>query len=257
MTTETSSGDCIDYETHVELIAENAATEHRLKLAQKLIQSLEIDAEELRDELCETVASLAEAMSACHRKDSMRLHQTETIESLTKELTEKNTVIAELNASRDRLIEQRDAAERRLMQATKGELDEELAGLRELLVRDRNTIIQRDQQLKEACAKVEVQRDRAQKAEAELSGLRNKMQRVLAELNGLKEANGEMSRVMAKDGERIADLTVELDAAKRCIAACESQMDMDAKSIAALEKSIDGLRAELSHSTMEAPDAVA
>ena len=201
--TDTSHDETVDYETHVDLVAEHAATEYRLRLAQKSIQALEIDADALRDDLCETVGALAEANSVCDRRDA-------EIASLRKELADMTAVAQELDASSKRMQERAEVAERRLQQQSNGEEDEVIAGLRELLAQERTTSSERDRQLKDACAKVEEQRDRAQKAEADLSGMKNKMQRVLADLNGLKEANDEMGRQMESDAARIASLEAEI-----------------------------------------------
>lgn len=227
--TDTSHDETVDYETHVDLVAEHAATEYRLRLAQKSVQALEIDADSLRDDLCETVGALAEANSVCDRRDA-------EIASLRKELADMTAVAQELDASSKRMQERAEVAERRLQQQNNGEEDEVIAGLRELLTQERNTVCQRDQQLKDACAKAEELRGRAQKAEAEASGLRNKLKRAeeqaasnTAATAGYREANGEMDRIMRQQEDRIRHL----------------------------ERVIDGLRAEVSHSTTEACDASA
>lgn len=220
--TDTSHDETVDYETHVDLITENAAATERLRLTEDELQSLKITVEALRTDLCERSAGLAEAMSVCDRRDA-------EITSLRKELADMTAVAQELDASSKRMQERAEVAERRLQQANNGEDDEVIAGLRELLTQERNTVCQRDQQLKEACAKAEELRTRAQKAEQELSTVKMQHAKDHAAMCGYREANNEMGRQMAVDQQRITSM----------------------------ERVIDGLRAEVSHSTVEAPDAVA
>lgn len=149
-----------------------------------------------------------------------------------KEVQERFLVTARLAVAEFQLTELREQVESR--QATIeaheqlwADREPEQAGEREQWLRARLEAANRKLEDQEEATSRAVRqaaelRDRAQKAEAELATVKLQHAKDHAAMCGYREANGEMSR-------RIAEL----------------------------EKVIDGLRAEVSHSTMEAPDAVA
>lgn len=177
----------------------------------------------------ENAMCLATARSRIAEERHARREAERCAAGLRKELADMTAVAQELDASSKRMQERAETAERRLQQQNSGEDDEVIAGLRELLTQERNTVCQLEYQVKSAGEVADGLRTRAQKAEAELSTVKMQHEKDRTALAGYREANGEMDRIMRQQEDRIRHL----------------------------ERVIDGLRAEVSHSTVEAPDAVA
>jgi chromosome segregation ATPase len=218
MTTVIFCGRCVD----VDLETAGMCDEDRIDYLTSLLRQAGEQYGLLQDDhdALRTERALLTADLSVKRASELRLRD---------DLSDMQAVAVENSESRKRLQERAETAERRLQQATDGETDEEVQRLRELVDKAYQQAAARLAECDEAKRVVEELRGRAQKAEAALSTVKMQHEKDRTALAGFREANGEMGRQMEADQQRIRHF----------------------------EQVIDGLRAEVSHSTVEAPDAVA